>query len=115
MPSQRQAIHAPSAPRPNGNYSHVVPGWMGDDPTTGDIVPGGVEAQTHRAILNISACLDAANSSLDKVVRRRIYLLDIKDFRRVDAVWAEYFDAPFPVSGLAKEGARVELEVTAEA
>ena len=54
MPSQRKAIHAPAAPKPNGNYSHVVrsgdtlhiAGWMGDDPVTGDIVSGGIEAQT---------------------------------------------------------------------
>ncbi|KAI4728264.1 hypothetical protein E4T49_03980 [Aureobasidium sp. EXF-10728] len=117
MPSQRQAIHAPSAPKPNGNYSHVITisaGWMGDDPTTGNIVSGGISAQTHQAIKNIKACLEAANASLDKVVRRRIYIMDMKDFREVDRIWAEYFEAPFPVSGLAKEGALVELEVVAE-
>ncbi|THY12253.1 hypothetical protein D6D02_05281 [Aureobasidium pullulans] len=168
MPSQRQAIHASSAPKPNGNYSHVVregntlhiAGWMGDDPATGDIVPGGIEAQTvrltfihsfihpsppiptiphpsspplehppiltsptpkHRAILNIKACLLAANSSLDKIVRRRIYIMKMSDFRKVDEIWAEYFEEPYPVStcvqvsGLAKEGALVELEVVAQA
>ena len=55
MPSSRQAIHAPGAPKPNGDYSHAVKasngtlylaGWMGDDPETGDIVEGGIEAQT---------------------------------------------------------------------
>ncbi|THX90444.1 hypothetical protein D6D05_00477 [Aureobasidium pullulans] len=98
MPSQRQAIHASSAPKPNGNYSHV-----------------------HRAILNIKACLLAANSSLDKIVRRRIYLMKMSDFRKVDEIWAEYFEEPYPVStcvqvsGLAKEGALVELEVVAQA
>jgi 2-iminobutanoate/2-iminopropanoate deaminase len=94
---------------------------MGDDPVTSLIVPGGIVPQTHRAIQNISACLSAAGSSLEKVVRRRIYIMDIEDFREVDRVWAEYFAEPFPVStcvqvaGLAKEGALVELEVVAEA
>lgn len=55
MPSSRQAIHAPGAPKPNGDYSHAVKasngtlylaGWMGDDPETGEIVEGGIEAQT---------------------------------------------------------------------
>lgn len=176
MSYQRDAIHAPSAPKPNGNYSHVVrqgntlhvgksyalsfissslnlpishplprklystqtlyqsassnsptsntfptAGWMGDDPTTSLIVPGGITPQTHQAIANISACLSAAGSSLAKVVRRRIYIMDMKDFREVDRIWAEYFTEPFPVStcvqvaGLAKEGALVELEVVAEA
>lgn len=94
---------------------------MGDDPTTSLIVPGGIVPQTHQAIANISACLSAAGSSLSKVVRRRIYIMDMKDFREVDRIWAEYFTEPFPVStcvqvaGLAKEGALVELEVVAEA
>jgi 2-iminobutanoate/2-iminopropanoate deaminase len=93
---------------------------MGDDPLTGTIVSGGITPQTHRAIQNIRACLEAADSSLDKVVRRRIYIMDMKDFREVDRIWAEYFTEPFPVStcvqvaGLAKEGALVELEVVAE-
>ena len=62
MPSQRQAVHATNAPKPNGNYSHVirqgnilhVAGWMGDDPESGKIVPGGIEAQTVCSILPIT-------------------------------------------------------------
>lgn len=61
----RNAIHAPNAPKPNGNYSHVIRsgdklylcGWMGDDPETGEIVEGGIEAQTvsalFRAVLSL--------------------------------------------------------------
>ena len=77
MPSTRNAISA------NGNYSHAVraqstntlhvAGFMGDDPVTNEIVPGGIEAQTERAILNIKTVLEAAGSNLDRVVRRRIY------------------------------------------
>jgi len=93
---------------------------MGDDPETGDIVPGGIEAQAERAILNIKACVEAAGSSLDKVMTRRIYMIEMKDFRKVVAVWDRYFEEPYPVStcigvtALAKEGALVELEVIAE-
>lgn len=55
MPYTREAVWAPNAPKPNGKYSHVVKsksgmvylaGWMGDDPETGAIVSGGIEAQT---------------------------------------------------------------------
>ena len=65
MPSSRQAVFAPNAPKPNGNYSHAIKssngtlylaGWMGDDPVTGDIVPGGIEAQT--VILDSQYALD---------------------------------------------------------
>ena len=58
---------------------------------------------------------------MDKVVRRRIYMIDIKQFREVDAIWAKHFEEPYPVStcvqigALAKERAVVELEVEAEA
>ena len=127
--STRNAIHSPNAPKPNGNYSHAVRssqstlhvcGFMGDDPTTGK-VSGDIAEQTERAILNIKAVLEASGSSLDKVVRRRIYIVDMTQFRVVDKIWGQYFKEPFPVStcvgvtALAKEGALVELEVVAEA
>lgn len=71
---------------------------MGDDPESGEIVSGGIEAQTERAILNIKAVLDAADSSLDKVVRRRIYIIDMSQFRKVDEIWGNFFEEPYPVS-----------------
>jgi len=108
QPYTRQSFHSPSAPAPNGNYSHAIiqqstatlhiAGWMGDDPKTGKIVEGGIAAQTHQAMQNIQSCLQAANSSLDKIVRRRIYIIDIKQFREVDAIWAEWVGPPYPVS-----------------
>ncbi|KAI0180798.1 Endoribonuclease L-PSP/chorismate mutase-like protein [Hypoxylon sp. FL1284] len=115
------------APKPNGNYSHAIRqgnhlhvcGWMGDDPKTGNIVEGGVRAQTEQAIRNIDACLRAAGSSLDKVTRRRIFVIDMAEFREIDAEWARRVAAPFPVNtcvgvtALAKDGARVEIEVEA--
>lgn len=52
----------------------------------------------HQALRNIQSCLEAGGSSLDKVVRRRIYITDIKQFREVDAIWAEWVAEPFPVS-----------------
>ena len=87
---------------------------------TGAIVSSDIEAQTERAILNIQAVLEAAGSALDQVVSRKIYLLDMQEFRKMDAVWTRHFKEPYPVStcvqiaGLAKEGARIELEVIAE-
>ncbi|GAB7333758.1 hypothetical protein MBLNU13_g05285t2 [Cladosporium sp. NU13] len=131
QPYTRPSFDFPSAPAPNGNYSHAIlqqssatlhiAGWMGDDPETGKIVEGGIGAQTHQAMRNIQSCLQAANSSLDKIVRRRIYIIDIKHFREVDAIWAEWIGPPYPVStrvqvgALAKEGALVEIEVVADA
>ena len=47
---------------------------------------------------NIQSCLQAANSGLDRIVRRRIYIIDIKQFREVDAIWAEWVGPPYTVS-----------------
>lgn len=127
--ADRAIIQASGAPKPNGNYSHCVRegntlhvcGFMGDEPESGEIVLGGIQAQTYQAIRNIKAVLEAAGSSLENVIRRRIYIINMADFREVDRIWGEYFKAPFPVStcigvtALAKEGALVELEVVAEA
>ncbi|KAK5112878.1 hypothetical protein LTR85_011105 [Meristemomyces frigidus] len=135
-----EAIFSDQAPKPNGNYSHVIRaggllhvcGWMGDVPETGQIIEGGVEAQTpqlqrvltvhqEQAMCNISACLKAAGSSPDKVVRRRIYTLDMAYLPTIQEATKRYLSEPWPVStavqisGLAKKGALVEIEVIAEA
>ncbi|KAJ9623976.1 hypothetical protein H2203_005423 [Taxawa tesnikishii (nom. ined.)] len=65
--------------------------------------------------MNIKACLEAAGSSLDKVVRRRIYIIDMKQFRKVDEIWGSGFPSLILIGALAKEGALVELEVVAAA
>lgn len=51
-----------------------------------------------QSIKNISACLEAAGSSLDKVMQRRIYIIDMKQFRAVDRIWGEMLEPPYPVS-----------------
>lgn len=92
----------------------------------------------NRAIGNIKAVLEAAGSSMDKIISRRIYIINMKDLALVDRIWARYLRAPHPasssvqvepfwikksrvalmegwqVAGLAKEGALVEIEVIAE-
>lgn len=104
--ADKAIVQASGAPKPNGNYSHCVRegitlhvcGFMGDHPESGEIVSGGIQAQTTQAILNIKAVLTAAGSGLDSVVRRRIYIINMADFREVDRIWGEHFKAPYPVS-----------------
>lgn len=71
---------------------------------------------------NIKACLEATGSNTSKVVRRRMYFMDIKrDIKTVVDVWNRYVPRPYPVttavqiSGLVKVGALIEIEVEAEA
>jgi reactive intermediate/imine deaminase len=119
----RTPIHTDLAPAAIGPYSQAV--RMGDtvflsgqiplDPATGEIVPGDVAAQARRSFDNLKAVCEAAGGSLAQVARLGLYLTDLRDFAAVNAVMAEYFQAPYParstieVSGLPK-GAAFEVD-----
>jgi len=120
----RQIINTEKAPAAIGPYSQAVragntvyfSGQIPLDPATGDIVGAGdVEAQARRAFDNLKAVAEAAGGSLDKVVRLGLYLTDLAEFAKVNAVMQDYFQAPFParstieVSGLPK-GANFEVD-----
>jgi 2-iminobutanoate/2-iminopropanoate deaminase len=93
-------------------------GQIGLDPATGDIVPGGVEPESHRVFDNLGAVLEAAGLSLDDVVKTTVFLADIEEFAVMNGVYAAYFSEPFParstvaVDRLPKD-ARVEIDVVA--
>lgn len=119
----RQPIATERAPAAIGPYSQAVraggvvycSGQIALDPVTGALVDGGVEAQVRRAFDNLRAVAEAAGGSLDDIARLGLYLTDLGDFAVVNAVMAEYFDAPYParstieVSGLPK-GALFEVD-----
>ena len=85
------------------------------DPASGQLVDGDIAAQARRVFDNLQAVCTAAGGSLDDVVRVGNYLMDMADFAAVNAVMADYFQAPYParstvqVSGLPR-GARVEVD-----
>ncbi len=92
-------------------------GQLGLDQATGEFVEGGVEAETRQALINLSNILEAAGSSLDRVVKTTVFLRDMADFQRMNAVYAEFFtDTPPARStiqvGLPRNGA-VEIEAVA--
>lgn len=95
-----------------------VSGQIGLDPKSGALVPGGTGAETVRALENVRAILEAAGSGLDRVVRVTVYLADLRDFERVNGIYAEAFGGHRPsrvcveVSKLPK-GARVEIDAVA--
>jgi len=119
----RQAIATDRAPAAIGPYSQAVrrgntvytSGQIPLDPATGELVVGDVATCARRVFDNLKAVCDAAGGSLDDVVRVGIYLTDLGDFAAVNAVMAEYFDAPYParstiqVAALPK-GATVEVD-----
>jgi 2-iminobutanoate/2-iminopropanoate deaminase len=88
------------------------------DPVSGDLVEGGIQAQTRQALTNLKAVLEAAGSSLALVVKTTVFLKDMGEFGQMNAVYAEFFTADFParsaiqVAALPKGGA-VEIEAVA--
>ena len=99
----RQAISTSSAPGALGPYSQAIAidgfvfcsGQIGIDPESGELADG-IEAQTDRALRNLSAVLDAAGLTLADVVKTTIFLADIGDFAAVNAVYAGHMPDPPP-------------------
>lgn len=93
-------------------------GQLGLDPATGNLVEGGVEAEARQALKNLGVILEAAGSSLDRVVKTTVFLRDMNDFARMNAVYAEVFNSEPParsavqVAALPRGGA-VEIEAVA--
>lgn len=108
-----QIIHTDRAPAAIGPYSQAVKagntvyfsGQIPLDPASGEIVGGGIEAQARQAFDNLRAVAEAAGGSLDRIVRVGLYLTDLGEFAKVNAVMQDYFAAPFP--------ARSTIEVSA--
>jgi 2-iminobutanoate/2-iminopropanoate deaminase len=124
--AKKEAIITENAPKAIGPYSVAirtggfifVSGTLGMDPETGEIVSGGIEAQTRKSLENMSNILKSANSSLDRVVKTTVFLQDMKEFPLMNAVYAEFFEKDPParstvqVAALPK-GAAVEIEAVA--
>ena len=93
-------------------------GQIGMDPETGEVVEGGIRAETRRTMENVAAVLEAAGSSLDDAIKATVFLTDMDDFAAFNEVYAEYVSEPRParsaveVSGLARDIA-VEVEMVA--
>ena len=123
---KKEIIMSDKAPKAIGPYSVATKfgdliftaGQMGFDPQTGELVSGGIEAETRQALTNVKNVLEAAGSSLGNVLKTTVFLRDINDFARMNAVYAEFFkeDCParsaFQVAALPKGGA-VEIETVA--
>ena len=121
-----ERVTTPHAPGAIGPYSQAIiangfiytAGQIALDPATGQVVDGDVAAQTARVMANLKAVVEAAGSSLSKVVKTTVFLMDMADFAAMNEVYAQAFGDHKParstvaVSGLPR-GVRVEIEVVA--
>ena len=95
----REIIETKAAPSPIGPYSQAVrtnglifvSGQIPVQPETGKVVDGGIEAQTHQVMKNLSAILHAAGSGFDKVVKTTVFLANLDDFAAFNRIYEEYF------------------------
>ncbi len=120
-------ISTDKAPAAIGPYSQAVvtnnllftSGQLPIDPATGKIPEGSIETHAHIIFKNLTAIADEAGTSLDKAVKTTVFLADIADFQAVNAVYAEYFKAPFPARSAFQVaalplGADLEVEAVFE-
>ena len=124
--SEHGVVATGRAPAAIGPYSQAVrsgsflfcSGQIPLDPATGQLVEGGIEAQTARVLDNLTALLAAGGLALGDVVRTTVFLVSMEDFPTMNEVYARYFDEDPParstiaVAALPK-GARVEIEAIA--
>jgi len=124
----KTAVETKMAPSAVGPYSQAVcsgdfvfvSGQLGVDPKTKELCSSSIEGEVARALDNLRAVLEAAGSSLDAVVKTTVYVTDIGEFGKVNAVYGGYFKSPAPARATVQVaalplGARVEIDAIARA
>ena len=119
-----QTAHAPAAIGPYAQAVRAgnllfVSGQIPLDPATGQMVAGDITIQTERVLKNLAAILEAAGSNLSRVLKTTVYLLDLEDFGKMNAVYAKFLGenpparATVQVARLPRDAA-VEIDLIAE-
>jgi 2-iminobutanoate/2-iminopropanoate deaminase len=125
--SGHNPVHAAGLPAPVGPYSPgmgferlvFVSGQGGREPSSGALAGTDIETQTEQCLRNVEAILKASGSSLQHVLRCGVFLLDMKEFQRMNAVYARVFGGHAPArttiqaAALPGEGLRVEIDCIA--
>jgi reactive intermediate/imine deaminase len=119
----RKNIQTPKAPKAIGPYSQAIAaggtvylsGQIGLDPATGELVPGGVEAEARRVFTNLAAVAEAAGANLAAAVKVTIYLVDFGHFAAANKIMQEFFSEPYPArvtiaAAALPRGAAIEVD-----
>lgn len=122
----KKEIKTGKAPQAIGPFSQAIEangfvfasGQIALDPKTGELNSGSIEEQTRLVLNNLKAVFDAAETSLDNIVKCNVYLQDMNDYSGMNAVYGEFFNSPFParaavqVARLPKD-VKIEIEAVA--
>lgn len=123
-----RAVTSPTGPTPIGPYSHAVindggpmvfvSGVVGIDPATGQVVPGGIKAETERLLKTLSTFLEAAGTGMDRVLKTTVFLIDMSDFAAMNEVYARHFPGIKPARSTVEvrrlpKDVRIEIEAVA--
>lgn len=124
--TKKESITCDAVPAAIGPYSVAVSteslifisGQLGLDKDTGNLVEGGIQAQTRQALTHMKAILESVGAGMEDVVKTTVFLLDMGQFAEMNAVYAEFFSSDYParsaiqVAALPKGGI-VEIEAIA--
>ena len=123
----KKIISTPNAPAAIGAYSQAVvvnnfvyaSGQLGIDPKTGNLAGTDFRSQAEQSLRNCQAIVEAAGSSMEKLVRVTVFMADMNDFATLNELYAQYIPAPFPARSAVAvktlpKNALVEIEVIAE-
>lgn len=122
----REPVQTDSAPKAIGPYQQAIKangfvytaGQIPIDPKTGNFVEGGIDAQTRQVLENLKAVLEAAGSSLDRVVKATVFLKNMADFAPMNDVYAHYLGGAKPARSTVAvaelpRGALIEIDLVA--
>jgi 2-iminobutanoate/2-iminopropanoate deaminase len=122
----RQPVSCTGAPAAIGPYSPAVQagaflfisGQVPIDPATGEVVGGGIAAETRRVLENVRALVEAGGLTMADVVRTTVFLTDLNDFAAMNSVYGEFFPAPSPARSTVQvarlpRDVRVEIDAIA--
>lgn len=122
----KQVIHSDGAPGAIGPYSQAVlaggvlycSGQIALDPQSGELVQGGFEAEARRVLANLSAVAASAGMSLADAVKLTVYVVDLADFPKLNAIFTEVLTEPYPARATVQvaalpRGAKVEVDMVA--
>jgi len=121
-----EAVRTDAAPKAIGPYEQAIrvggflftAGQIPLDPKTGNLVEGGIAAQTRRVLENLKAVLEASGSSMDRVVKATVYLKNMGDFGAMNEIYGEYLGKAKPARSTVAvaevpRGALVEIDLVA--